>query len=1212
MTRMKSLRRPANYFMKWKLLSALLGMLLAGEAWATVPLYQNLYPEYYEVYFQTISPNPPPIIDATAFDNENVFSVSYQNYDPYPVLYQTWNTYNYTNGGGSTLIANSPTITNGAYFYFGRGSFGSGFQFDLHTTNLIPDQMGGTFNNIGNIRCDSIQDGNNIFNEGDGFNFYEVTSLGQFKAWATNILCPGGIDVGTGGLIQMTGQNLDLTGGALTVESEMNSLGNPATLGTLNAVNFSSTGAVGTDTNGEWNPGFDLTLVSALSSFVPIPPFYLQITNSQCYLSSVTRAANTNYVINRYVFVLNANTNVPYNVYIDNPDTVSLGFEYGAAHVEWVGSYTDPASGNPIYSYLYLTDNYLFGASTNDVVINGVPENFTFITSTNELLFGPVPQDLTPLTFPDAYITNPFAVMFASLASSTADTNASVINPSGDITNLPGAITISAANTLNLAYASISGPNYLSLYCTNQYEGSPGASITAPYSNIALGVTNGFLTFSNVLMSDLPVWSGTIDAWNTAWTYVDTNGVTNDTRVLLVYSDLKPTASPWIENLYLHATNSLDISDPLDVFGTFYIDARSVTLNTNQTGVGASSPDGEINWLNVQPFNANSGSGVQQMPNLLWLTNNGAIRVQYNANFGNAATPQFVVTPGIAAVRATGKLSEAGTNAVIGDSVTIGTNQYIFVKTLVNSAANQVKWATTFDASMNDLIAAINGALGAGTAYSTATKSNKVAAAGALVSHAFVVTAFSTNAGVGDAIPTLFTPATASSNLTWSGNVTLVNGMDYIPPVTNYTSFVNRGLLSDQGSTIWTSYFEDDGTISNAASSFKLQSGLGLLAGDNIVAGSDVLITITNIPGLGAGGLTLSNNMIQAGRKLTLTLPSNGFLNTVVTNGNIWVVGTNSGGGSADSGINIPVKPATGDLLGTIVTNIAPYNKMIYNVWAGHDFGLSTQGYTNNLALGNVVLDSFGPDNKVAFVFNGAGSNNALYIDCLELKDYATHGNATNNYNFPWLSINTNMMIYYAQALEDGVSVAEDIDVQSQHGANGGRLRWVFSYAGYFSSTNLVYTNSDGSLGTNTVNAALAQSSTIDSDGDGIPNSLDPTPFFLPGEIHLTATVTNVPPHLARIEWTTIPNATNFVYYTTNLVSGNWLAFTNFKNWYYGNNVARTNSAHSNNFISPQIYINNASLPDNSQQTNVWVYDAITNVPHYYKVVVWPWLNYPE
>ncbi len=96
------------------------------------------------------------------------------------------------------------------------------------------------------------------------------------------------------------------------------------------------------------------------------------------------------------------------------------------------------------------------------------------------------------------------------------------------------------------------------------------------------------------------------------------------------------------------------------------------------------------------------------------------------------------------------------------------------------------------------------------------------------------------------------------------------------------------------------------------------------------------------------------------------------------------------------------------------------------------------------------------------------------------------------------------------------------------------------------------------------------------------------------------------------MQWTTSPNATNFIYYTTNLLATNWLPLTNFSHWYYGNNVAVTNSAHTGYFLSPQTYLSNPSLPDNSQRTNVWIYDVITNVPHFYRVVIGPWVNFPE
>ena len=142
-----------------------------------------------------------------------------------------------------------------------------------------------------------------------------------------------------------------------------------------------------------------------------------------------------------------------------------------------------------------------------------------------------------------------------------------------------------------------------------------------------------------------------------------------------------------------------------------------------------------------------------------------------------------------------------------------------------------------------------------------------------------------------------------------------------------------------------------------------------------------------------------------------------------------------------------------------------------------------------------------------------------------------------------------------------------------------GRLRWVPTYAGHFSSTNVV------SAGvTNTFNAALSASS-LDSDGDGIPNASDPTPFFLASQLNFTETMTNVPPLSIRLSWQTIPNATNYVYYTTNMMSTNWFL------------LLQTNS--------PQPYP--------SPATNISVLDPINPAqPRFYQVVVQPWLTYPN
>jgi hypothetical protein len=50
-----------------------------------------------------------------------------------------------------------------------------------------------------------------------------------------------------------------------------------------------------------------------------------------------------------------------------------------------------------------------------------------------------------------------------------------------------------------------------------------------------------------------------------------------------------------------------------------------------------------------------------------------------------------------------------------------------------------------------------------------------------------------------------------------------------------------------------------------------------------------------------------------------------------------------------------------------------------------------------------------------------------------------------------------------------------------------------------------------------------------------VPNATDATPIFSSGQINLALSVTNIPPLTAVIQWNSIPGATNYVRYTTNM-----------------------------------------------------------------------------
>jgi hypothetical protein len=332
-----------------------------------------------------------------------------------------------------------------------------------------------------------------------------------------------------------------------------------------------------------------------------------------------------------------------------------------------------------------------------------------------------------------------------------------------------------------------------------------------------------------------------------------------------------------------------------------------------------------------------------------------------------------------------------------------------------------------------------------------------------------------------------------------------------------YQAFVNHGAISNNGSLIWANYFENGGTLNAGQGSILLQKcSQALLSGGYFGAYNGQV-------GITAGTLSASNFSIQCGGALEL-----------------WVTNAiRDGGGqfsfnnwTAGDGFSMYLKPATGDLLSTTVYNSAPDYAETLNYWAGQDLGRKNEGFTNNCAVGRLIL-SGGTDSSFRFI--GTGSRNAMYVDSLDLSGSATNRDAYGD--FTGLNIDPNMTIYFAQATANGVSVAEKLN-----GRNGGHLIWVTTYAGNYSSTNILYP--DGKV--YTFNRALVSSCNLDSDGDGIVNCLDPTPCLVPGQVQLTVGITNRPSKAAVITWQTAGNSTNYLDYKTSPTSTNWLALTNF------------------------------------------------------------------
>jgi hypothetical protein len=225
-------------------------------------------------------------------------------------------------------------------------------------------------------------------------------------------------------------------------------------------------------------------------------------------------------------------------------------------------------------------------------------------------------------------------------------------------------------------------------------------------------------------------------------------------------------------------------------------------------------------------------------------------------------------------------------------------------------------------------------------------------------------------------------------------------------------------------------------------------------------------------------------------------------------------------------------------LLGTTITNDCPAGTEVDNIWSGQDRGATPAGFLNNGALGHLILDAANIDSQ--FFFGGPDPTNAyaIYVDLIDLRDSATNrSNIGGEENFTAFDIAENMTVYFADATVGPFDIAEKLN-----GANGGHLVWVPSYAGIFSSTNLVYPAGV----TNTFNRALVESVDIDSFGDGIVNAFNPTPIYTAASVNMSVGMTNLPPLRPVVTWFALANATNYLYYQSNIMSTNLVLVTNF------------------------------------------------------------------
>ena len=334
-------------------------------------------------------------------------------------------------------------------------------------------------------------------------------------------------------------------------------------------------------------------------------------------------------------------------------------------------------------------------------------------------------------------------------------------------------------------------------------------------------------------------------------------------------------------------------------------------------------------------------------------------------------------------------------------------------------------------------------------------------------------------------------------------------------------SFVNQGTISGNAVGTKTETFEDSngGLLQASAGTITVDAYVGKMDGGILQAAADIALNL--------GDLKVRNTSLASGSTLNLTI-TNRLTDGGAGASNVW---------QCAAGFRLLSKPAEGDLLGTQIYSSAPQFVEIQEVWAAEDRGTNALGYSNNIALGVLTLDG-GPYS--AFRFSGTGTNNAIYVDSLQFANYAT--NVLDS-----LVIDPNFVVYFA----DSNLPAEQLD-----GRFDGRLRWVRDFAGPNSSTNVLLPSGVSVP----VNKALRNSVTIDSDADGTPNGLDPSPFD--GVAFTAIAITNqVVSPVTLLSWSAAAYTVYEVDYATNLVKPKWQVLLNYTNSAATNRIATIQDA---------------------------------------------------
>jgi hypothetical protein len=326
-----------------------------------------------------------------------------------------------------------------------------------------------------------------------------------------------------------------------------------------------------------------------------------------------------------------------------------------------------------------------------------------------------------------------------------------------------------------------------------------------------------------------------------------------------------------------------------------------------------------------------------------------------------------------------------------------------------------------------------------------------------------------------------------------------------------YDSFVNNGTITANGILIKAASFTSSGTLNSLVDGITIEAQTAQFLGASTLSSNDLAISAENIR------FSASTNLAAG----AITITASGSL-------------SDSGAGANNlfgttGGFNLPVKPGTGDLLGTTIGTFGPRFQLVNHVWAGEDRGPNASGFQDNVAIGTLVLDG---DTGFTLNFTGATGKNGMYVQYLQLNPALTNALAAGNLSSV-LTVDPSLTIYFADS---------NVDPTQLQDQSGGRLVKV-DFVGAASYVQ-VPTRSGA---TQQMSAAVRESTTIDSDGDGIPNAYDPFPLDPDPPLRLAGSTASDKATIA-LTFQAQGLTTYQVEYSSSLQSPNWQSLSTFTN----------------------------------------------------------------